>query len=193
MPTIKKNLKSIFKGVLISALLFTGIIGIEKATQQASLAGPGSFEFQWDPDPNFRRLKSFQTSNERLDRATYYFFLRSSERKTGVLKLSIKVPDYFEAKIKPEKMSLCQVKIGGWQDRTKCLKDIPAAFEINEDQTSIDIFPDQPIPVDSKPYAVVMKLWNPRKGGMFQFHAYAQSPGAMPISSYVGTWTFEVE
>ncbi|ABX09200.1 DUF2808 domain-containing protein [Prochlorococcus marinus] len=193
MIHLKKHIQKLFKGVIISSLMISAFLGLEEVTKKASLAGPGMIEFQWDPDPNFKKLRSYQSSDERLDRAIYYFFLRSSERKTGILKLSIKIPDYFEAKIKPEKLSLCQAKIGGWQEKTRCVKEIPADFEVSENQTSVEVYPAQPIPVDSKTYAVVMKVWNPRKSGMFQFHAYAQSPGAMPISSYVGTWTFDVD
>ncbi len=193
MIQFKKPLKYLFKGSLIASLGLSSFIGIEQLTKNPSLAGPAGIEFQWDADPSFKRLKYLQTSDQRLDRATYYFFLRGSERKTGILKLSIKVPDYFEAAIKPEKLSLCEVKIGGWKEKTKCVKKIPTIFEVSKDQTSIEIFPEQPIPLNKKPYAVVMKIWNPRKAGMFQFHAYAQSPGAMPISSYVGTWSLSVE
>ncbi len=152
-----------------------------------------NLEFQWDPDPNFVRLKSFQTSSEVNDRSTYYLFLRPRERKTGILKLSIKIPDYFRAKIKPEKLSFCHVKIGGFTERTRCLKTIPAIYEINENQTQIDIFPDQPIPSDKKSYAFVMKIRNPRLPHMYQFHAYAQAPGSVPISGYMGTWSLDVD
>jgi len=193
MIPFTKHLKSLGQAAFISSLLITSFLGVEKLTQRSAIAGPGGLEFQWDADPSFVRLKARQTEKRRLDRSTYYFFLRSGERKSGILKLSIKVPDYFEAKIRPDKLSLCQIKIGGFSEKTRCVKELPAFFEISENQSSIEIFPDQPIPLDRNAYAVVMKVWNPRKAGMFQFHAYAQSPGAMPISSYVGTWTLEVE
>ena len=155
----------------------------------------GFFEHQWDPEPGYRKLKYFQSSNEALDRSTYYFFLRGKERKDNIIKLTLKVPDYFEAKIKSKKLSLCKVKVGGFSERTRCLENVPSLIEINNNQTSIDIFPERPIPKNKDSYAVVMKIFNPRKAGMFQIQALSQSqqPGEVPISTYLGTWNVSVQ
>ena len=160
-----------------------------------SVASPGFFEYQWDPEPGYRRLRYHQSSNERLDRATYYFFLRGRERKENIIQLTLKVPDYFEAKIKPEKLSLCKVIVGGFTDRTRCKENIPSVIEVNDNQTSIEIFPERPIPKNKDSYAVVMKIFNPRKAGMFQIRALSQSqqPGEIPISTYLGTWNVSVQ
>ncbi len=183
------HFKNISKKSLISFLFFSTLCSIGVVSNKPILAG---IDFLWDPDPNYQKLKYVQTSSIKRERSTYFLFLRPRDRKTGILKLSIKVPDYFEAKIKPEKVKFCLAKVGGYSSRSKCLKDIPSVIEISKDQTSIDIFPDNPIPVDKNTYALKMKIFNPRKVGMFQFHAYAQSPGALPISGYVGTWNIDV-
>ena len=75
--------------------------------------------------------------------------------------------------------------------RTKCIEKIPAVFEVNQTQTSIDVFPDQPIPVGES-YAVVMKIFNPNQSGMFQFNALGQPPGDIPISRYLGSWSIDI-
>ena len=160
---------------------------------QKSSASPGFFEHQWDPEPGYKKLKYFQSSSERLDRATYYFFLREKERKEDTIKLTIKVPDYFEAKIKTKKLSLCKVKIGGYTARTRCLEKVPSLIEVNDNQTSIEIFPEKPIPLNKDNYAVVMKIFNPRKRGMFQFRAFSQQAGDIPISTYLGTWNIDIQ
>ena len=159
-----------------------------------SSASPGFFEYQWDADQDYKRLKYFQSSKDPLDRATYYFFLKGKERKDNIIKLTINVPDYFKAKIKPEKLSLCKVKVGGFTARTKCIENVASLIEINDNQTSIEIFPERPIQRNKDTYAVVMKIFNPRKGGMFQFQALSQSqqPGQIPISTYLGTWNVQV-
>ena len=185
--------KSTKHRLLFSGFVFASLFGTLGIIDGSFNSSAGGLDFQWDPDPNFVRLKEYQTSNERMERSTYYFYIRSKERKTGILKLSINVPDYFKAKITADKLNLCHVKIGGFDSRTKCKEDIPAIFEVNKSQTAIDIYPDTPIPVDKKNYAIVMQIKNPRKRGMFQFNGYAQSPGAMPISSYMGTWSFDVK
>ena len=153
-----------------------------------SFASPGFFEYQWDPEPGYKRLKYYQSSSERNERSTYYFFLRGKERNEDIEKLTIAVPDYFEAKIKTKKLSLCKVKIGGYTGRTRCLENIPSVIEVNDKQTIIEISPEKPIPNNKDNYAVVMKIFNPRKRGMFQFRALSQNADEIPISTYLGTW-----
>ena len=183
------NIKKIFF-IGFSALLFgTGALNLAPK----SSASPGFFEYQWDPEPGYKQLKYYQSSSERNDRATYYFFLRGQERKKDIIKLTLTVPDYFEAKIKTKKLSLCKVKIGGYTGRTKCLENVPSIIEVNNKQTSIDIFPETPIPLNKDNYAVVMKIFNPRKRGMFQFRAFAQESVDIPISTYLGTWNIDVQ
>ena len=189
----KKSLSNIKKIIFIGFSAF--LIGTEASIlAPKSSASQGFFEYQWDPEPGYRRLKFHQTSSEPLDRATYYFFLRGKERKENIIKLTLKVPDYFKTKIKPKKLSLCKVKVGGFRERTRCLENVPSVIEINDKQTSIEIFPERPIKRNKDNYAVVMKIFNPRKGGMFQFQALSQSqrPGEIPISTYLGTWNIQV-
>ena len=149
-----------------------------------SSASPGFFEHQWDPEPGYKRLKYYQSSSDKLDRATYYFFLRGKERKNNITKLTLK-----------EKLNLCKVKVGGFKGRSNCLENVPSVIQIKNNQTSIEIFPERPIPLNKDNYAVVMKVFNPRKGGMFQFQALSQSqqPGEIPISTYLGTWNVSVQ
>ena len=158
-----------------------------------SSASPGFFEYQWYPEEGYKKLRYLQSSSERLERATYYFFLRGKERKADISKLTLRVPDYFEAKIKPEKLSLCRVNVGSYTSRTRCLENVPSEIKINEDQTSIDISPEKAIPFNKDSYAVVMKIFNPRKRGMFQFQAFSQNVGEIDISTYLGTWNIDVQ
>ena len=189
----KKKLLSTFKKsffIGFSAFLFgTGASII--APQ--SYANSGFFEYQWYPEEGYKKLRSYQSSSERLDRASYYFFLRGKERKTDIVKLALRVPDYFEAKIKPSKLSLCKVKIGGFTGRTSCKEIIPSVIKINDKQTLIEIIPEKPILLNRDSYAVVMKIFNPRKRGMFQFQAFSQKDGEVDISTYLGTWNVQVQ
>ena len=190
---IKKQSLSIIKKVLFvgfSAFLFgTGASIIAPN----STASPGFFEYQWNPEPGYKKLKYYQSASKRLERSTYYFFLRGKERKDEIIKLTLKIPDYFEAKIKKEKLSICKVKVGGYTDRTRCLKNIPSKIQINDNQTSIAIFPEKPIPLNRDDYAVVMKIFNPRKRGMFQIKAISEKAGEIPISTYLGTWNVDIQ
>jgi len=121
-------------------------------------------EFQWDQDSGFRRLKWFQKENKRRFRNTIYFFLRPSDRRTDLLKINLAIPKTFKSTLKNEKISFCKVRIGGFENRTKCLEDIPADIEINTDESglrSLDIYPYSPIPSNKDSYAIVLKVFNP--------------------------------
>ncbi len=152
-------------------------------------------EFQWDQDDSYRRLKWFQKENKKKFRNTIYFFLRPSDRRTDLLKINLAIPKTFKSTLKNEKISFCKVKIGGFESRTKCLENIPADFEIKTDESglrSLDIYPYSPIPSNKDSYAVVLKVFNPKKSGLYQIHSYGQ-PKGKSFSSYLGSWTIVID
>ena len=153
-------------------------------------------EFQWDQDSGYRRLKWFQKENRRKFRNTIYFFFRPSDRRTDLLKINLAIPKSFKATLDKEKISLCKVKIGGFESRTKCLEDLPADIEINNDESSLrslNIYPYSPIPSDKESYAIVLKkVINPKRSGLYQFHSYGQSKGKS-VSSYLGSATIVID
>ena len=153
-------------------------------------------EFQWDQDSGHRQLKWFQKENRKRFRNTIYFFLRPSDRRTDLLKINLAIPKSFKSTLDKEKISLCKVKIGGFDSRTKCLEDLPADIEINTDESSLrslNIYPYSPIPSDKESYAIVLKkVINPKRTGLYQFHSYGQSKGKS-VSSYLGSWTIVID
>tara|TARA_A100001234_G_C12502968_1_gene332697 strand:- start:38 stop:616 length:579 start_codon:yes stop_codon:yes gene_type:complete len=170
--------------ILVSTPLFNNL--------QNAKAG---LEFQWDQGSGFRKLKWFQKDDRNSFRNKIYFFLRPSDRKTDLLKINLTNPKPFKAKLSEEKISLCKVRIGGYEDRTKCLEDIQADIEINSEKSSlysINIYPYSPIPSNKDSYAVVFKVTNPRRTGLYQFHSYGQFKG-QTVSSYLGSWTIRID
>ena len=152
-------------------------------------------EFQWDQDSGFRRLKWFQKDNKTKFRNNIYFFLRPSDRRTELLKLNLAIPKNFKSTLNKEKISLCKVRIGGFDSRTKCLEDISADIEINTDESSlrsINIYPYSPIPINKDSYAIVLKVFNPKRSGLYQFHSFGQ-PKGQSVSSYLGSWTIVID
>ena len=152
-------------------------------------------EFQWDQDDSYRRLKWFQKENNRKFRNTIYFFLRPSDRRTDLLKINLAIPKTFKSTLKKEKISFCKVRIGGFENRTKCLEDIQADIDINTNESglrSLDIYPYSPIPSNKDSYAIVLKVFNPKKSGLYQFHSYGQ-PKGKSFSSYLGSWTIVID
>ena len=152
-------------------------------------------EFQWDQDSGYRRLKWFQKDNRKRFRNKIYFFFRPKDRKTGLLKLELAIPKSFKTKIKPENINFCRVSIGGFENRTKCLEDIPSDIEINTNESSLrilNIYPYSPVPANKESYAIVFKVKNPRKSGLYQFHSYGQ-PQGKSVSTYLGSWTIVID
>ena len=152
-------------------------------------------EFQWNQDSSHRRLKWYQKENKRKFRNSIYYFLRPSDRRADLLKINLAIPKTFKSTLKNEKISFCKVKIGGFESRTKCLEDIPADFEIKTDESglrSLDIYPYSPIPSNKESYAIALKVFNPKKSGLYQFHSYGQ-PKGKSFSSYLGSWTIVID
>ena len=150
-------------------------------------------EFQWDQNTGYRRLKWFQKDNEKRARNTIFFFLRPTDRKGSLLKITLKIPKTFKSTLKEEKISFCKVNIGGFDSRTKCIDDIPADIELNEDGTSLDIFPYKPVPNNKDSLAIVLKMFNPTRTGLYQFHTYGQYSGNNTVSSYLGSATIVID
>ena len=152
-------------------------------------------EFQWEQNQGFKRLKWFQKENKKRFRNKIYFYLRPTDRTADLLKINLAIPKTFKSTLKNEKISFCKVRIGGFENRTKCLEDIPADIEINTDESglrSLDIYPYSPIPYNKDSYAIVLKVYNPKKSGLYQFHSYGQRKGASS-SSYLGSWTIVID
>jgi len=152
-------------------------------------------EFQWNQDSVYRRLKWFQKEDKKKFRNTIYFFLRPADRRSDLLKINLAIPKTFKSTLKNEKISFCKVRIGGFESRTRCLEDIPADIEINTDESglrSLDIYPYSPIPSNKENYAIVLKVFNPKKSGLYQFHSYGQ-PKGKSFSSYLGSWTTVID
>ncbi len=154
-----------------------------------------ALEFQWDQDSGYRRLKWFQKDNKKRFKNTIYFFFRPLDRKTDLLKINLAIPKTFKSTLKEKNIKLCKVRIGGFEERTKCLEDIPADVVINTDDSSLrslDIYPYSPIPSSKDSYAVVLKIFNPKRSGLYQFHSYGQ-PKGQSVLSYLGSYTIMID
>ncbi len=184
------------KKVITSIGLTIGIFNAPLIAQailpKEALANPSFFEHRWQDTGNYRKLYYHQGSKGKRDRSTYYLVMRAKDRKTAILKLSINFPKHFDSTITPKKFSLCKVALGGMLERTRCTERLPAIVEVSKDQTKVEVFPEQPIPT-TESYALVMKIFNPTKSGMFQLNALGQSPGDMPISRYIGSWSIDID
>ena len=117
------------------------------------------------------------------------------DRNNELIKINLALPKRFKSTLKKENISFCKVKIGGFESRTKCLENIPADIEISTDASSlrsINIYPYRPIPNNKESYAIVLKVINPKKSGLYQFHLYGQPKGET-VSSYLGSSTIVID
>ena len=179
----------IFKFFLIPSVLVSTTLFSNPQDVRAGL------EFQWQQNDGFRRLKWFQKENKRRFRNKIYFFLRPFDRTDDLLKVNLAIPKNINSNLKNEKISFCKVKIGGFETRTKCLEEVPTDIEISTDESglrSLDIYPYSPIPTNKESYAIVLKVNNPNKTGLYQFHSYGQLKGKSS-SSYLGSWTIVID
>ncbi len=152
-----------------------------------------AFEFQWNPNDGYKSLKWHQRTGEKNYKNKIFFFFRPRDRKTGFLSINIKFPKNFKTSLKPENIILCKANYGGYTSRTKCLEDIPSDIVIDQETKKLEIYPISPIPSDKDTYAVVFKINNPRKSGLYQFHSFGKSSGPIPVSNYIGSWTITID
>ena len=175
-----------FRFFLIPTILFSTPFFYKNQYAKAGI------EFQWDQNSGYRRLKWHQKENKKRFKNKIYFFLRPMDRNAELLKITLAIPKPFKTTLKTEKINFCKVRVGGYEERTRCLEDIPADIEIITDESSslrsINIYPYKPIPKSKDSYAIVLKANNPNKSGLFQFHMYGQLKGNT-VSSYLGSST----
>ena len=116
----------IIAGLASTSFLIGGLL------PDKAIANPSFFEYRWDDSSKYKKLYYWQSSQEKRDRSTYYLVMREKDRRNAILKLSIKIPENFDANITTRKLSLCRVNLGGMLTRTKCIEKIPAVFEVSK-------------------------------------------------------------
>ena len=179
------NKKSFLKPVLLLPI-FTSFF-------YSQINSTKALEFQWDKNNGYKALKYYQRNPRKNSKNKIFFFFRPSDRKTGLLNIDIKIPQNFKSTLKPKNIILCKAKIGGFSSKTECLENIPSDIEIDNETKKVTIYPVSPVPSSKDVYAVVFKIVNPQKAGLYQFHSFGKSSGAIPVSIYLGSWTLRVD
>ena len=180
------NKKFLLKSLLLLPL-FSTLLPFQLNQAKAGL------EFQWDTDSGYKRLKWHQKTSQKKAKNKIFFFLKSKNRKTGLLSLNVKFPEKLKSSIKAKNISICKVNIGGFDSKTKCLQNIPSSVVLDNETNSLDIIPISPIPTSKDSYAVVLKIINPQRAGLYQFHSFGKSSGNIPVSNYLGSWTIKID
>ena len=179
------NLSKTIKSLLFSATVATLLPFYTNSTN--------ALEFQWNPTDGYKRLRWYQRTATKNIKNKIFLFLRPSDRKTGLLEINIKFPDKFKSSLKPKNITFCKAKLGGYTSRSKCIDNIPSDIVLDKDTKKVEIYPVAPLPSDKETYAVVFKITNPQKSGLYQFHSFGKSSGPIAVSSYIGSWTINID
>ena len=152
-----------------------------------------ALEFQWNPNDGYKRLRWHQKTAEKNFKNKIFFFFTPSDRKTGLLSINIKIPENFKPTLKLKNITLCKANFGGYTSRTECKENIPSDIVLDKETKRLEIYPISPLPSNKDTYAVVLKINNPRRSGLYQFHSFGKSSGPIPVSSYIGSWTINID
>tara|TARA_B100000212_G_scaffold318202_1_gene274443 strand:+ start:52 stop:615 length:564 start_codon:yes stop_codon:yes gene_type:complete len=175
---------------LINTLLLSGIC---VSLIPFNIHSTKALEFQWNPNDGYKRLRYYQRNPEKNFKNKIFLFFTPSDRKTGLMSINIKIPNNFISSLKPKNISLCKANVGGYRSKTECIKDIPSEIVLDKETKRLEIYPISPLPSDKDSYAVVFKINNPRRSGLYQFHSFGQSSGPIPVTSYIGSWTINID
>jgi hypothetical protein len=112
----------------------------------------------------------------------YRLRLPAKKMKLAVAQFAISYPDYYQGTFDPKSV---EVQVQG---KAVKLKEVVW----NKENNLIEIFPDEPVPANSKVEIWLENVKNPTSGGMFYFNCQIMSPGDLPLLRYLGTWVIQI-
>ena len=111
---LKKSINSIlFPIILVSTIPF------HSNTAKA-------FEFQWNANDGYKRLRWHQKTAQKNFKNKIFFFFTPKDRKTGFLSINIKIPKNFKSTLNSKNITFCKANLGGYTSKSRCLEDIPS-------------------------------------------------------------------
>ncbi|MBM0741928.1 DUF2808 domain-containing protein [Phormidium sp. CLA17] len=112
----------------------------------------------------------------------YRLRLPAKKMTLAVAQFAISYPDYYQGIFDPKSVEL-QV-----QGKAVKLKEVVW----NKENNLIEIFPEDPVPANTKVEIWLENVKNPTSGGMFYFNCQIMSPGDLPLLRYLGTWVIQI-
>jgi hypothetical protein len=115
-------------------------------------------------------------------RDRYRLRIPAKKMEFAVEQFSITYPDTYRGRFDPESV---EVKVNG---------DGVALDEVTWDSENrvIEIYPQTPVPADTRIEIVLSNVRNPNRIGTHYFNALVRSPGDLPMMRYVGTWILSI-
>jgi hypothetical protein len=174
---LKKSVRKVLSGFAIAACVVGGLPLVSQA--QSGLpgltlfGGPGR-------ETNLNYRLDFGGRANGWDR--YRLRIPANKMKLAVAQFAISYPDYYKGTFDEKNIEL-QV-----QGKKVPLREV----NWNKDNNLIEIFPEEPVPANSKVEIWLENVRNPSSGGMFYFNVQVQSPGDLPLYRYIGTWVIQI-
>lgn len=127
-----------------------------------------SWRMDFDGEPGVRDRYRLRIPQRKMDFAVELF--------------SIAYPDTYRGRFDPDSV---EIKVDG--------DEIPLD-EVTWDPENrvIEIYPQQPVPADTRVEIVLSDVRNPNRVGTHYFNAMVRSPGDLPMMRYLGTWILSI-
>jgi hypothetical protein len=115
-------------------------------------------------------------------RDRYRLRIPAKKMEFAVEQFSITYPDTYRGRFDPESV---EVRVNG---------DEVVLDEVTWDPENrvIEIYPQTPVPADTRIEIVLSNVRNPNRIGTHYFNALVRSPGDLPMMRYVGTWILSI-
>jgi hypothetical protein len=115
-------------------------------------------------------------------RDRYRLRIPAKKMEFAVEQFSITYPDTYRGEFDPKEVEL---KVDG---------DEVALDDVTWDAENrvIEIYPQTPVPADTRVEIVLSDVRNPNRLGTHYFNAMVRSPGDLPLMRYVGTWILSI-
>lgn len=115
-------------------------------------------------------------------RDRYRLRIPSKKMEFAVEQFSITYPDTYRGEFDPDSV---EIKVDG---------DEVVIDEVTWDSENrvIEIYPQQPVPADTRVELVLSDVRNPNRVGTHYFTALVRSPGDLPMMRYLGTWILSI-
>jgi hypothetical protein len=112
----------------------------------------------------------------------YRLRIPAKKMEFAVEEFSITYPDTYKGEFDPDEIA---VKVNG--------DEVPLSDTTwDSENRIIEIYPQTPVPANSRVELVLSQVRNPNRIGTHYFNAMVRSPGDLPLMRYVGTWILTI-
>lgn len=173
------HLRLVHRSLSVLAIASTLLAGVPAAVMAQGLPGLTIFS---GVDREYQL--GFRLDNGgrigRIDR--YHLRVPADKVAQAVEQVVVSYPDSFRGQFDDDEM---EIRIDG--------DEIPLS-EVNWDRENrvIELFPETPIPANTRIEVVFSNVRNPRTAGTHYFNALVRYAGDIPLATYVGTWIVNI-